>query len=54
MSHVTSHAEPTPTNRTQSNHDWNVGSGSVAACHLSNAKAAPTETANCIHRILRA
>lgn len=50
MSHVTSHAAPTPTMSTQSNHDWNVGSGSLF-CQQSNRKAAPMETANCNHCI---
>lgn len=49
MSTVISHAEPTPTIRMQSNHDWYVGNGSLA-CHLSKAKAAATEMANCSQR----
>lgn len=49
MSTVTSHDDPTPTIRMQSNHDWYVGRGS-RACHLSKANAAATETMNCSQR----
>lgn len=50
MSTVNSHAAPTPTMSTQSNHDCHVGRGSLA-CQRSKAKAAVTDTANCSQRI---
>jgi hypothetical protein len=47
---VNTHAAPTPTSRMHSSQDWTVGNGSLA-CQRSNAKAAATETANCMKRI---
>jgi hypothetical protein len=50
---VASHAAPTPTSRMHSSHDCGVGRGSLA-CQRSKAKAAATETANCMNLIGRA
>lgn len=47
MNSVHTQAAPTPTIKTQSNHDCAVGNGSYAAWYRSKAKAAATETASC-------